>query len=94
MIIFYITYAMAILMAIIHPDYVVEKGGIGADDLTLGPLCWLYIVIGGVWWLRHYRHHPIIGPIYRVVELFFIVLFATLFANYAKKEIKEWWNKD
>ncbi len=32
--------------------------------------------------------------IWKIVSTFFIVLFAILFANYAKKEIKNWWNKD
>jgi len=38
--------------------------------------------------------NPIFYAIWRIIRLFGIVLFATLFANYAKKEIKEWWNKD
>ena len=94
MIIFYITYFAAIFCAIFYPDYIIDNSNPYADPITLGIFCWVYIVIGGVWWLRQYRHHPIIGPIYRIVGLFFIVLFAILFANYAKKEIKEWWNKD
>lgn len=94
MIIFYITYFVAIFCAIFYPDYIISNSNPYADPITLGIFCWVYIVIGGVWWLRHYRHHPIIGPIYTMVELFFIILFATLFANYAKKEIKEWWDKD
>lgn len=32
--------------------------------------------------------------LWKVVATFFIVLFATLMANYVKKELKEWWNKD
>ena len=32
--------------------------------------------------------------LWTIVSTFFIVLFAILFANYAKKGIKEWWNKD
>jgi hypothetical protein len=38
--------------------------------------------------------NPIFGGIWRIIRLFGIVLFVTLFANYAKKEVKEWWNKD
>ena len=38
--------------------------------------------------------HPIFGGIWRIISLFGIVLFVTLFVNYAKKEIKDWWNKD
>lgn len=94
MIIFYVTYAITILLVIFCPDYILEPGDIGTNPITIGDLGGLLLVIGGVWWLRHYRHHPIIGPIYYVVKMFFIVLFATLFVNYAKKEVKEWWNKN
>ena len=38
--------------------------------------------------------NPIFYGIWRIIRLFGIVLFVTLFANYAKKEVKEWWNKD
>lgn len=31
--------------------------------------------------------------LWRLVSTFLAVLLATLGANYAKKEIKEWWNK-
>jgi hypothetical protein len=37
--------------------------------------------------------HPIFYIIWRVISLFFIILFITLLANYAKKEIKDWWSK-
>ena len=94
MIIFYITYFIAIFCAIFCPGYIVDPGSGNTEPLTLGMFCWLYIVFGGYWWLKQHKDNPIIGPIYRVVQAFFIVLFVTLFANYAKKEIKEWWNKD
>lgn len=32
--------------------------------------------------------------VWKLIATFFIVLFATLMANYIKKELKEWWNKD
>jgi energy-coupling factor transporter transmembrane protein EcfT len=35
-----------------------------------------------------------LGFLWRGFKIFCIVLFVTLFANYAKKSIKEWWNKD
>jgi len=38
------------------------------------------------------RNTPL-GFLWKILRLFLIVLFVTLFANYAKKEIKEWWNK-
>ena len=31
--------------------------------------------------------------VWHVVKLFFTVMFVVLFANYAKKEIKDWWAK-
>jgi hypothetical protein len=31
--------------------------------------------------------------IWKITKLFFTVLFVVLFANYAKKEVKEWWSK-
>ena len=43
--------------------------------------------------LYFFRHVPIIGILLKIVIMFFLVLFATLFINYAKKEIKEWWSK-
>lgn len=94
MVVFYITYAIVILLSLTCPDYIVDKGSPTTEPITLGTLCGLYLIIAGVWWLRHYREHPIIGPIYYVVKMFFIVLFATLFINYAKKSIKDWWKED
>ena len=94
MIFFYITYAIAILLAVFCPDYVVDPGSGTTEPLTLGTFCGLYLVIAGVWWLRKNQNHPIIGPIYYIVKMFFIVLFATLMAGYIKKEVKEWWKKD
>ena len=43
-------------------------------------------------WL--FRRVPIIGGIWKIISIFFTVLFLTLFVNYAKKEVKAWWNKD
>jgi len=37
--------------------------------------------------------HPIFGGIWYVIKWFFIILLATLFANYAKDKVKEWWSK-
>lgn len=36
------------------------------------------------------RNTPL-GFLWKIVQLFLIVLFATLFANYAKDKIKDWW---
>lgn len=53
------------------------------------------LMIGAIFLLYLLRNvHPIFGGTWKIVRLFGIILFVTLFANYAKKEIKEWWNKD
>jgi len=39
------------------------------------------------------RKYPIFNVIYNIVVIFLAVLFATLGANFLKKEIKEWWNE-
>ena len=95
MIIFYITYIAAIFAAVFCPNALIwHSHSVGGDDINLALFCWMYIAIGGFWWLGRHKNSSIIGPIYRIIQAFFIVLFATLFANYAKKEIKEWWKKD
>jgi hypothetical protein len=52
----------------------------------------IFFVIMFLLWL--FRSLPIIGGIWKIVSMFFIVLFLTLFFNYAKKEIKIWWDND
>jgi len=46
--------------------------------------------IGLLYLLRN--TNPLFKGIWYVVRLFFIVLLATLFANYAKDKVKDWWN--
>lgn len=95
MIFFYFLYASVFIAAILYPDYVLEPATSGTtSDLTLGPILYFLLLIATVWWFRKYRHLPIIGIIYNVIVLFFGVLLATLFVNYAKKSIKEWWKED
>ena len=48
----------------------------------------LILVTLGLWLLRDTK----LGFLWRVYKLFWLVLFATLLANYAKDKIKEWWN--
>ena len=52
----------------------------------------IFFVVVFLLWL--FRNVPIIGSIWKLTIWFFGILFLTLFANYAKKEIKEWWNND
>ena len=51
------------------------------------------LVIAAIFGLWLLRNTPF-GFLWKIMKAFLIVLFITLFANYAKKEIKEWWNKD
>ena len=39
------------------------------------------------------RNTPL-GFLWKMVKMFFIVLFVTLMANKIKGDLKEWWNKD
>ena len=41
-----------------------------------------------------FRHTAIGGVLWRLIQTFFLVLFTVLLANFAKKEIKQWWNSD
>jgi hypothetical protein len=88
-VIFCITYIIAIFGLIFYPDIILDQGGVGAEPLTLGYACGFYLFVGGILFLRHYRDNPIIGPIYNVVKLFFIVLFATLMYGFIKQKFKE-----
>jgi hypothetical protein len=48
----------------------------------------LILVTFGLWLLRDTR----LGFLWKIYKLFWVVLFATLLANYAKDKVKEWWN--
>ena len=52
----------------------------------------LWCVIGVLYLLRN--KNPFFKSIWKFIRIFFLVLLATLTVNYAKKSIKEWWNKD
>ena len=41
-----------------------------------------------------FRNNLIIAPIWRAYKTFWLMLCIILFANFAKKEIKAWWEKD
>jgi hypothetical protein len=44
--------------------------------------------------LRSFSNKPLIAPIWRVYKIFWLMLGIILFANFAKKSIKAWWEKD
>jgi hypothetical protein len=50
----------------------------------------LGVVTFALWSLRDTP----LGFLWRIYKIFWIVLFATLLLNYAKKQVKEWWKKD
>jgi hypothetical protein len=52
----------------------------------------LWGVIGVLYLLRN--KNPFFKSVWKFIRIFFLVLLATLTVNYAKKSIKEWWNKD
>jgi hypothetical protein len=52
----------------------------------------LWGIIGMLYLLRN--KNPFFKGLWKFVRIFFLVLLATLTVNYAKKSIKEWWNKD
>ena len=49
----------------------------------------LLLVTFGLWLLRNTP----LRFLWQIYKMFWIVLFATLFIDLFKKEIKEWWNK-
>jgi energy-coupling factor transporter transmembrane protein EcfT len=49
----------------------------------------LFLVTFGLWLLRNTP----LRFLWQIYKMFWIVLFATLFIDFFKKEIKEWWNK-
>ena len=56
---------------------------------TKSIICWvgLIIVTSVLWLLRDTK----LGFLWRVYKMFWVILFATLLANYAKDKIKDWW---
>lgn len=57
---------------------------------TKSIICWVFLIIttSVLWLLRDTK----LGFLWRVYKMFWIILFATLLANYAKDKIKDWWN--
>jgi hypothetical protein len=53
-----------------------------------GLLVWIPILV--IYLLRNTK----LGFLWKGLRMFFIVLLLTLGANYAKKSVKEWWEKD
>jgi predicted branched-subunit amino acid permease len=50
----------------------------------------LLIVVSGVFLLRKL---PVVDVIWSVLKMIIVGIFAAIFVDYAKKEVKEWWNK-
>jgi hypothetical protein len=48
---------------------------------------------GGFLLLYLLRKLPIFNVLWYVVKWFFVMLFVVLFADFAKGEIKKWWDK-
>ncbi len=53
----------------------------------------LILIILGIFYLFR-NTNSTTKMIWKVIATFFVILFATLMANFIKKELKEWWNKD
>ena len=60
------------------------------EQQQLTTVLWVIGVTFVLWLLRKTP----LGFLWQIYKWFWIILFATLLANYAKKSIKEWWNKD
>ena len=54
--------------------------------VTVGILLVIHFV------LRLFKDTPL-APLYRGWVMFWLILFATLAINFAKDEVKKWWNK-
>lgn len=52
------------------------------------------IIIGGVTFFLWSIRNTKLGFLWDWYKLFWIMLFAVLLVNYAKKQLKEWWRKD
>jgi hypothetical protein len=52
------------------------------------------VFIGVLVLIYIFRHTVVGGVLWRLIQTFFLVLLAILLANFAKKEIKQWWNSD
>jgi hypothetical protein len=57
---------------------------------TKSIICWAILIIttSVLWLLRDTK----LGFLWRIYKMFWLILFATLLANYAKDKIKDWWN--
>lgn len=53
---------------------------------------WIFWITCAVSFL--FRSMPPFTQIWNIYKFIFLTLFAVLFANYAKKSVKDWWNKD
>ena len=80
---------------VLYDDSMVRSMG-GQTNMTYDETkSFLYLIGLGVvtFALWSLRDTPL-GFLWRIYKIFWIVLFATLLLNYAKKQVKEWWKKD
>ena len=68
-------------------------GEVGVTPMSDKDIAICIATLAIVFFLYLFRHKPVCGALWSIVKIFFVVLFATLFANYLKKEIKDWWKK-
>jgi uncharacterized membrane protein YczE len=63
-------------------------------DLTVGDVVTQIVVWGSILVIFLLRNQfALCKVLWNVIATFFIVLFAVLFANYAKDSIKKWWSE-
>jgi energy-coupling factor transporter transmembrane protein EcfT len=51
------------------------------------------LIIIGVFFVAWVLRNTPLGFLWKILRMFLIILFATLFVNYVKKELKDWWGK-
>jgi len=62
--------------------------------LTLGQVGILVLAFAITFLAYLFKDVPVLGKAWYVIKIFWIVVFGTLLFNFAKKNIKEWWNED
>lgn len=92
--VFGIAFVLSILGLIFCPDLILHYGNMSDNNITVKPLAQFILTWGTFGFLYKYRYIPVIGKIWDGVCVFLLTLIALLAAGYAKKSIKEWWEKE